>query len=141
MIYADTPRREWRFARTVLHFAGTVALLALATAFALSAGRAPTVAALLIGTAVAKLIAEYALAQNDRQRRLRAGPLRRASRSRVLLAVLGGVLLPTAALLDPVGAQGHAALAFVALLAGELCERFLFFRSVDPYKMPGVASS
>ncbi len=141
MIYADTPRREWRLARTALHFVGTVTLLALATAFATAKGHPPTLAAALMGATLAKLAVESALARNHRQHRLRAGPLRRASRSRLLLAALGGVLLPAAALLDPAGAAGHAALALVALLAGELCERLLFFRSVDPSKMPGVASS
>jgi DMSO reductase anchor subunit len=141
MIYADTPRREWRLSRTGLHFGGTVALIALATTFTLSHGQSSTLAFALIAATVAKLAAESGAARNDRQRRLRAGPLHRATRSRVLFATLGGVLLPLASLLDPAGAPGHASLALVALIAGEICERLLFFRSVDPSKMPGVASS
>lgn len=139
MIYADTPRREWRFARTAPLFGGSVLLVALASAF-LAQGGSPAAGLALMFATAAKLGIEFATARSSRQRRLRTGPLYRTSRTRLVLAVLGGVLLPAASLLDP-SAPGHALVGLVALLAGELCERWLFFRSVDPSKMPGVASS
>ena len=60
--------------------------------------------------------------------RLQRGPLARAVLGRDLCGLAAAVLL----IIAPVW------VAAVPLLAGELAERYLFFRAVDAPKMPGV---
>ncbi len=141
MIYVDTPRREWRLSRTALRFGATSLLAGLSTAFAASEGRSQALALALAALASGKLFLEFLDSRGDRQRRLYTGPLRRIHVSRILFGVLGGLFLPASALLDPASAAGCSLLAFVVVLIAEGAERVLFFRAVDPSKMPGVPVS
>ncbi len=152
MIYVDTQRRAWRAVQTLPRFFGTGAVLALATAFALHPSA--VLGATLVGTLLAKLALELrALSPLNHDEhddpvpalptgelmtaRLLAGPLRVLFSTRLILALLGGTILPLAV-------AAHAAppvvawLTLSAIFAGELTERLLFFRSVDAPKMPGV---
>ena len=71
--------------------------------------------------------------------RLLKGPLWRVFALRGIFGVSGGMLLPMAARMD--GAPGWLPwLAMALLAAGELVERYLFFRAVDAPKMPGVVT-
>lgn len=141
MIYADTPRQEWRFSRTAIRFFGTGAIIAAAVGFWRSGGHSTAFAAGLAASTVIKLLLEHSGPRNDRQRRLRSGPLRRIHTSRLLLGLLGGLMLPLGAVLDPGSAFGCASIALLVVLIAEGCERALFFRAVDPSKMPGVPAS
>jgi formate dehydrogenase iron-sulfur subunit len=71
---------------------------------------------------------------------LMAGVLRRASISRFVCGMLGGVMLPALVFfgaLPPVIATGILPIS----LLGELLERYLFFTTVIPPKMPGGIAS
>jgi DMSO reductase anchor subunit len=65
------------------------------------------------------------------------GDLRTATNMRFALAAVGGLVLP--ALVWQTGFEGRAAstIMFVLLLAGELIERYLFFRAAPASRMPG----
>ncbi|MBI1901308.1 MAG: dimethyl sulfoxide reductase anchor subunit [Planctomycetia bacterium] len=108
----------------------------------------------LIAASAVKLLTELAffLHLGDRRNNpakrsalLMAGPLRSITRSRFALGVVGGLWAPAYLLLSgPSAAAGDAgyrvvaaAVAFVALVLGELLERYLFFAAVVPPKMPG----
>jgi DMSO reductase anchor subunit len=57
--------------------------------------------------------------------------------ARFLCGALGGIILPAAGLgLVPPGLT-IAIAAFVLALAGELCERYLFFAAAPASRMPG----
>jgi len=119
MIYADTRRHFWRLAQTAPRFLGTAVLAALATI-------APRLAGLLL---LGKLAWEWrTYFDGSVSARLQRGPLRTASSVRDILG--GGALVLLLTL------PGWPARAL--LLAGELAERYLFFRAVDAPKMPGT---
>lgn len=141
MIYADTPRWEWRFVRTMPIFAGTVVLSVLAIALVLNRGHSPELVAALVAVTLTKLGFERMTQRDERSARLRDGALRRMVATRTVLAMFGGVFLPIVAILDPASAFGCTAIAGVALIAAEFAERMFYFRSVSPSKMPGVSAS
>lgn len=118
MIYIDTRRHFWRTEQTVPRFFGTAAVLACAL-------WSPAAAAVLL---TGKLAWE-SRAYFDRSvsARLQRGPLAVATMVRDLFGLATILLL----ILLP------GWLALVTLLAGELAERYLFFRAVDAPKMPG----
>ena len=119
MIYVDTRRQFWRAGQTFPRFFGT----ALLTALALTA---PPVAAVFL---LVKLAVETRTwFGGGISARLQRDTLARAVLVRDLCGVAAAVLLVIA----PVW------VAAVPLLAGELAERYLFFRAVDAPKMPGV---
>jgi formate dehydrogenase iron-sulfur subunit len=121
MVYVDTHRHFWRWTQTAPRFLGTAALVALAVVVPASAGL------LLIG----KLAWESrTFFDRSVSARLQRGPLASAVALRDILGLTAVVFLITA--------PGWPALAL--LLAGELAERYLFFRAVDAPKMPGVAA-
>jgi DMSO reductase anchor subunit len=121
MIYIDTHRHFWRAAQTAPRFFGVAALFALAPF-------APRIAA---GVLAWKLAWEWrTIFDQSTSARLQRGPLSRAGLARDSLAVVSIILLTIA--------PGSAAL--LTLFAGELAERYLFFRAVDAPKMPGVAA-
>jgi len=127
MIYVDTGRRAWRAPVCALKFGGTAAIAALAVA-------GPVPAALALG---AKLFAE-AIAERSAPRTtilLLGHPLRRWTKSRRLLGVRSLLLLFVAR-----EDAGASTCALVLVLIGELLEKLLFFRSVDPSRMPGMAA-
>lgn len=122
MIYVDTHRVFWRFAQTAPRFFGTALVFGLAPV-------APRLAAWLL---LAKLVWEsLTFFGGSVSARLQQGPLRSAAALRDTLgfgAVLLLFLLP-------------GWFAFATLLAGELTERYLFFRAVDAPKMPGLPAA
>lgn len=123
MIYVDTRREFWRFAQTAPRIFGTAALFALAPI-------SPRATALLL---TVKLAWEARpIFGTCVSTRLQRGPLARAVLTRHLLAFTALILLVT---------PPHRITYWVTLLlllAGEIAERYLFFRAVDAPKMPGV---
>ena len=118
MIYVDTRREFWCFAQTAPRFFGTAALFALAPV-------APRIAAAIL---LVKLAWESrTFYDGSVSARLQRGPLRTASTVRDLAGLIAFALL----IVRP------GPLAYAALLAGEITERYLFFRAVDAPKMPG----
>ncbi|MBE2214868.1 MAG: dimethyl sulfoxide reductase anchor subunit [Opitutaceae bacterium] len=121
MIYIDTRRRFWRAPLTALRMGGTVAVFALG--FSLPLAAALVLAAKLGGEALSFI-------GRSPSARLQRGPLRSATALRLTLgamAVVGLVFAPT--------------LGLGLALAGELAERYLYFRAVDAPKMPGVSTN
>jgi hypothetical protein len=108
----------------------------------------------LILVAATKLVWEAAIFRHllfrrmtplQRSARLLIGDLSRVTLARFALGALGGVLMPlfllaqSAAKAGAAGAEFIAAtgLLFVACLAGELLERYLFFAACAAPRMPG----
>jgi formate dehydrogenase iron-sulfur subunit len=121
MIYVDTRRHFWRASQTWPRLFGTAAIIGLSPF-------APRVAAAML---LGKIVWESrTFLERSISARLQRGPLSRAVRTRDLLGLLGATLLVVA----PVW------LALIFVFAGELAERYLFFRAVDAPKMPGVAA-
>ena len=119
MIYVDTRRRLWRASQTFPRLLGTAAVVALAFASAPLAGLA-----LLL-----KLAVEWrTFFDGSPSARLQRGPLAPAGLVRDVCGLSAAVLL----------IAGAPLAALAPLLAGELAERYLFFRAVDAPKMPGV---
>jgi Fe-S-cluster-containing dehydrogenase component/DMSO reductase anchor subunit len=145
MIYADTRRAFWRFASTFPRFLGTATTLGLALKLCFDPNAA-TASALLLVT-LGKLAVEIAVlkhadtdddhwTQLRRTAALQRGPLRLILSARILLALAGGVFIPfvlAAGAMRP----GLAVMVCVFCFGGELLERYLFFTSVAPDKMPG----
>ena len=120
MIYVDTRREFWRFAQTAPRFFGTATLFALAPI-------SPRASALLLAVKLAWEARAFFVSSISA--RLLRGPLARAVYTRHLLAL---------AALIPLTFATPLWLALPLLLAGEIAERYLFFRAVDAPKMPGV---
>ncbi len=123
MIYVDTRREFWRFAQTAPRFLGTAALFALAPV-------APRAAAIALALKLAWESRTFFFGATSA--RLQRGPLARAVITRDLLGLAALILLV---------ATPHLVTYWVTLpllLAGEIVERYLFFRAVDAPKMPGV---
>jgi DMSO reductase anchor subunit len=145
MIYHDTRRPLWHARRSGPLFFGTCLLLGAAAACVFEP--TPFRCGLVIATALAKLGVEVSVLRHGTRRdvtplgktaRLITGHFREATMIRLACLMLGGVggpLLLTMPLIQP--AQPLAAAALVLLLAGELIERYLFFTTVAPSKMPG----
>jgi formate dehydrogenase iron-sulfur subunit len=159
-------RASWTAARfaltTALCGGATVVAVSLVSGLSSTTGAAPLrdrpalVAAtvlvpLLAGTrlavdaAVLRHRADAELTDLRRTALLLTGPLRRHSGWRIGLLVAGGVGAPAAAALALAGgdpAEGIAALAWalgaLALVAGELIERRLFFLAVAVPRLPGT---
>lgn len=150
MVYHVVHRPFWRASSGGVKFAGTAVVLGLAAALVSVPSQAGSAAALLAAVA-AKLGFEAALLRhlNDprltplrRSAQLIRGALRRTAALRLGLGVLGGLVLPLVLLgagtmLGPAGRFAVASAALLALVAGELAERYLFFAAVVRPKMPG----
>ncbi|MDX2186646.1 MAG: DmsC/YnfH family molybdoenzyme membrane anchor subunit [Opitutaceae bacterium] len=123
MIYVDTQRKAWTPAQTFPRFGGTVGLWYLAFTHPLLAAFG----------AVAKPGIECLLAQQApaATRAVLWGPLRSLSLIRLALATGAALVL----------AFDYPVAGAVLMLAGELSERALYFKSVEPSKMPGVPSA
>lgn len=119
MIYVDTRRGFWRAVQTFPRFFGSAAILSLAPV-------APAAAAAALAIKLA--FEAVPLFGGSVSARLQRGPLQLPLLIRVLLALAGFALL-----------RVHPAAATAVLFAGELAERYLFFRAVDAPKMPGVS--
>jgi formate dehydrogenase iron-sulfur subunit len=108
----------------------------------------------LVGFSATKLLSELVFFHHsqtpevtDRKRTalLMAGALRAISRARFILGVTGGLILPTlvwffvkAEHLHPLWALFVSIAALVCATAGELAERYLYFRAVSIPRMPGA---
>jgi len=144
MVYADTHRSFWSLRHTAPRFFGSVLVLGLALALVLQPA-VPIAIALVLATLL-KLGCELAVLKHadtdsDRWTQLRrtaalqTGALRPELGARLLAALVGGVFIPFA--IATGGATAAlATTAFALCLLGELAERYLFFTSVAPDKMP-----
>lgn len=152
MIYVDTRRHAWRLGQTLPRFFGTALVAGLAGSAVLSPGVTSLVTLalalggkLLIEASTARPAAEHdadtGLFPALATARLLTGRFRPALGLRVVAATAG--LLALLALGDrPAGHVTYyvtSATALALLLAGELAERYLYFRTVDAPKMPGHA--
>ncbi|OIQ98043.1 anaerobic dimethyl sulfoxide reductase chain B [mine drainage metagenome] len=128
MIYAVTPRLYWRLPWTLARFGATVLVGALEA----EALHRPLAFALLAfgSVSLARLTLELAQAARvPASRRALNGPLRAEHVARHALPVLALA----------VWILGFPWPALVLLGLGELFERTLYFKAVDPSKMPGLA--
>ncbi len=149
MLYADTQREFWSFGRSFGKFFGSVTLLGLAGSGTLldsSACWGATIAVFLAKLATDLEILRFLKVPGFPPLKKSALLItRRFSRiafARVAFGICGGVLLPGALLVarHPFG-RATGLVAVLLLLAGEMCERFLFFAAVAPTKMPGGISA
>lgn len=129
MIYVDTQRVFWKFESTAPRFFGTALIVGLATLF-------PRAAAIAL---LAKLAFEStSLRGASPSARLLRGPLLRFTQLRFALGFVGIAGL-VAQILN--GNRDLFVTYYITnglLLAGEIAERYLFFRAVDSPKMPGT---
>lgn len=160
MVYVVTKRPQWSGMRTALKFFGTTALLGVATVLAVtSLGVADfdtqaervfrTLLEALIAVSAVKLIYEGELLRHVRERQhtvekrmatVMLRDLRLATLSRFALGIIGGIVLPLIVNSSPLDAGLAVPLlisACVLSLAGELAERYLFFRAAPASRMPG----
>jgi formate dehydrogenase iron-sulfur subunit len=167
LLYAVTRRTWWRLPFSGTKFLGTTVVLGIALStwvltslsFAGASVSGAVLGALYVGVALAtfaKLLHELSLFSHlrdpeptdlKRSALLMRGPLRPLTRLRFATGVLGGLLVP-ALLCARIGFEGVArasaldlvlvALGALALVAGEMLERSLFFMAVAPPKMPGA---
>ena len=168
MIYVDTRRPFWSGPLTTAKFFGTAAILGIPTGLLISIGASwwsegaafplESIAVLcrwLMVATAGKLIVEFAVFQHLRDRhqtplkrtaRLMCGELALTTLRRLFFGVIGGLMLPAILMAEPIlGTQFHplfqfliACLMLLALLIGELFERYLFFTAVVAPRMPGV---
>lgn len=149
MIYADTRRVFWRWTQTAPRFFGSALLLGAATAFALDIVPVASAGIMALAT-LAKLACDAGVMRPFDEvdedevptaavmtARLLTGPLRWLFGTRVLLALAGGLLLPSLALVNDWG-MFEASMTCAVVLIADLLERHLFFRAVDAPKMPGL---
>ena len=144
MVYADTHRAFWSLSRTAPRFFGSVVVLGLSLALAFQP-TAPLALALLLATLL-KLahelaVLKHATTDSDRWTQLRrtaalqTGALRPVLAARLLAALAGGVFIPFV-IATGAASSALAVSTFALCLLGELAERYLFFTTVAPDKMP-----
>lgn len=166
--YWSGPGTVFRFLATVLVLGAPASLLislsaAIAGSFPvkqLMESQGTWLCGLLIGGASAKLLFESLIFAHLRGKRhtplkrtalLLSGELSLTTLKRFFLGVVGGLVLPAILLAEASLAPAHgysllfvgvaAALSFLAVLTGELLERYLFFTAVVAPKMPGSPAS
>jgi formate dehydrogenase iron-sulfur subunit len=165
MIYAATRRRHWRLPVTAAKFFGSTVVLGAATlllvvevvgqrlpgflgAHATLSLIRPTLLVLLV-TGAGKLLFEAAALRHLRSPEhsagkraaiLMVGDLVRATQLRFAAGLLALVVLPLVHLGSAGPAPRLAAAIFVLSLIGELAERYLFFTTAPPSRMPGALS-
>ncbi len=146
MVYADTHRKFWRVSSTAPRFLGSA--LVLGTALAFASAPSPLLAVALILLSLPKLANDVAIlkhADSDSElwtqlrhtAALQLGALRPALVLRLLSGLVGGVFLPFA-FAEKAAPPVAASVALGLCLLGEISERYLFFTSVAPDKMPGM---
>jgi len=165
MVYADTGREPWRLTVTAPKFIGTAFTLGSVLALALgtlSDAPAERVAGLCLASIASGL---FKLAADHRPLRhlhdddfsplhktalLQAGRFGGLDRTRAACTWLGAVVLPAWIAIATAGAAMHPGLPLVRsgtllaallALAGEWLERYLFFVTVQPRRMPGNPAS
>ena len=162
MVYHVVRRPFWHASIGGVKFAGTVAVMGLALALAASAwssawfGLAGEGTGRVLGLALMAVVAAKLGAEASVLRHLKDGEITSLRRSahlirwelksvaiqRLVLALAGGVAAPLVLVLagpaiDPAVRAVFATLAFLALMGGEIAERYLFFAAVVKPKMPG----
>ena len=155
MVYVATRRLYWSGLQTGFKFFATMTLLGASSVLFVHAATRGTVGALAHGllslvmvVAVAKLGFESRVFAELRNRRhsagkrvalLLTGDLASYAKARYGFGILGGVLLPLVARtgLAPLALATVCGLSLLALTAGELLERYLFFRAAPASRMPG----
>jgi Fe-S-cluster-containing dehydrogenase component/DMSO reductase anchor subunit len=167
MVYAATKREQWAAAPTGVRFFGTTIVLGAALVLAVSAFTVPAafapvgpasgpldrvlraLAFVVLVATVVKLCFEGSLLLHARDRRHSAHKrvaivmlhdLGSVTAARFGAAIAGGVLLPL--LVGEGMVRGDAAIRttaamLVLLVAGELTERYVFFRASPASRMPG----
>jgi DMSO reductase anchor subunit len=151
MVYEATRRTVWRAQRVTPTFFASTVLLGCAAVLAIDAvgGRfVPGLGTWLAVATSAKLTGEAMAFGHLRSRRhttlkrralLMARELRHVTTWRFACGITGGVLLPlAAAAVDGIGRAIVAVAALALVLAGELCERHLFFAAAPAPRMPGA---
>ena len=125
MIYIDTPRRFWRAPATAVRMGGTVAVAA-------TLPHAPLVAIVLVAT-------KLAFERHQSRSMTPSGHLLRHSlhTGLKLRFVLSLGALPLFVTYSVTSGLAFLVLGGGLWLAGELAERYLYFRAVDSAKMPG----
>jgi Fe-S-cluster-containing dehydrogenase component/DMSO reductase anchor subunit len=170
MVYQDTRRQFWRGGPTAVKFLCTSLLLGAAVilfATSLQGLLFPAVAGhgayheltgwltgTLIAASVVKLCAEAGVLRHLRDphrsemkgtARLLTGELSEIATARVLFGLIGGVVLPLAFLvrapLPGFATLGVTLWIILFTAVGEFLERYLFFVSVVPPRMPGGIGS
>ncbi|MGL4514871.1 MAG: dimethyl sulfoxide reductase anchor subunit family protein, partial [Lacipirellulaceae bacterium] len=146
-IYTFTGRVFWRGSRTFAKFFGSTVVLGLATSVVAAEafnGPARVLAIAFIVVLAGKASYDFAVVRHARRSttdmaltaRLQLGPLRPVLVARLLLA---GLAVVAAALvaggMDALFAIG----VLIAALGGELAERWLYFSTAVPLRMPGGA--
>ncbi len=163
MVYRDTKRPFWDNHLTTIKFILTTVILGSATTLLSAAVLrfiSPEISLLNIGkifcemiclNTIAKLIIESTIFLHLLERNglsffkktaiLLSGPLKIPTRWRFACGIVGGILLPFIFLQMSIEAGRVfvilSLLIFAISLAGELLERYLFFKAVVPLKMPG----
>ncbi len=152
MVYHDTQRLAWKWRVSGGKFFGTAVILGLATTISvlsfLKVGGAWMIQALcfaLVLGSFGKLLGEFRLLRSwivsDKMSLRKTSMLILEtvpviSRGRNALLVTGGLFLPVVVFLKPTS-LGTALILLVTLVSAEVAERFLFFTTVAPDKMPG----
>lgn len=157
MVYVVTRREQWSFAQTGLKFFSTTLLLGCASVLTVStwgasaevAGQPSLLQQVIVAATLLKLAFEVQTLSHASDRRSTAlkrmavimrGELRRITEARFVLLVVGGLVLPLALIfkvLPATLATGVTLTILGTLLAGELFERYLFFRAAPASRMPG----
>ena len=154
MIYAATRRAQWRGTPTAFKFNATTVLLGAAAALVVDAGMgvggraAPILLAIVGIVSTTKIAFELSALRHLRSRQqtpdkrvalLLVGALRPPAVARLLIGGMAGMVLPLVFVRMGGGPSVvGAALMAAGLIAGELLERSLFFRSAPPSRMPGA---
>lgn len=152
MVYHDTQRPAWNWRVSAGKFFGTALILGLATTIAVllfrEVGGVLLIQALCVALflgSVGKLFWELRLLRrwivSDKMSLRKTGILTLEhvpviARSRNALLVTGGCFLSVVVFLNPTS-LGTALILLVTLLSAEVAERFIFFTTVVPDKMPG----
>ena len=146
MVYADTGRWAWRWTSTLVRFFTTTTIGALSIAFAFQNHKSSALVLVVVsaGAILQESIASVFSARGGlgleatRVARLRGEEFSGVTMLRRLSLGLGGVVFP---LLFCLGISGLliSMLCPAALLAAEVIERWLFFRTACPQRMPGVS--
>lgn len=150
MLYVDTRREFWSAFHTGIRFFGSTVLFALAVA-GVSGPHEHALLPLAIVTLPVCMMMKLAFELEPlthgkvagwtplkRTARLLQGPLQTPLLFRLACGLSGGVILPTllAMRVLPSG-MATSVVVMVAILLGELAERYLFFTAVSPTQMPG----
>lgn len=160
MVYVATKRPQWSGLRTALKFFGTTLVLGVATVLAVTSFGADefdvdservfrTLLEALVVASTVKLAYEGELLRHIQSRQhtiekrmatVMLRDLRLVTLSRFALGLAGGIVVPLIVNTTPLSSSVAAPLLVCGLalsLAGELAERYLFFRAAPASRMPG----